>query len=371
MLELRATHPQALRFVLDEPLPALRYANFETIALIGTRSSAAAAAAAAIHPSELFDYVPESERAEQLYNVSLADDAEPLIVPYEVFEREQRMAKMATFAGWLELRVLRVHACGLDELHWQMFDGLQRLEHLSLEENGIAVVPAFALFGAPLLRTLSLARNAIVELHYRALAGLLRLERLDVSDNRMAQLSEVTFPPFPRLRTLDVRGNPVRSVLPMTFGVMNATEHVLLGAASVEFELSTEEVFRSLGKLRTLRIENALASVLSQQVFRGLRGVESLRLQGNVRRIEFDAFAEMVAVRELVLSRCGLEALSMDTFFGTRDLEVVDLSENRLAVLPPGLFDGQSKLKEVYLQGNRLTALPNDVFGRPSLKLLR
>lgn len=330
-----------------------------------------AAAISAVHPSELFDYVPESERAEQLYNISMAVDAEPVIVPYEVYEREQRMAKMATFAGWQELRVLRVHGCRLDELHWQMFDGLQRLEHLSLAENGIKIVPAFALFGAPLLRTLSLAHNEIFELNYRALAGLLRLERLDLSDNRMEHLSELTFPPFPRLRTLDIRGNPVRMVLPMTFGVMNATKHVLIGSPTQAFELSTEEVFRSLGALRTLRIENAQATVLSQSVFRGLRSVESLRLQGNVRRIEFDAFAEMVSVRELVLSGCGLEALSMDTFFGTRDLEVIDLSANRLAVLPPGLFDGQTKLKEVYLQENRLTELPGDIFRQQSLKLLR
>lgn len=369
MLELRATNSLALRFVLDQPLPGVRYASFETIDLIGTRPPAESADAFAVHPSELFDYVPESERVE--YNLTMAVDTEPLIVPFEVYQMEQKIAKMASFSGWTELQVLRVHGCRLDELHWQMFDGLQRLEHLSLESNGISVVPPFALFGAPHLRTLSLAANAIAEMNYRALAGLLRLERLDLSHNLLEKLSELTFPPFPKLQTLDLRGNPVRSVLPMTFGVMNATRHVRIGSAVQAFQLSDGEVFRSLSALRTLTIANATRTTLGQAVFRGLRSVQTLRVHGQVRRIEFDAFAEMVSVRELVLSACALETISMDTFFGTRDLEVVDLSENRLVTLPFGLFDGQTKLKEVYLQSNRLTVLPGDVFDRPMLRLMR
>lgn len=404
VLELRPTIAHALRFVLDEPLPGLRYANFETVDLIGTRpqprdynvddTDGIANAAnddnndddsfntRSIHPSQLFDYVPESERISNGYNITLlvagentpalSDEDDPIVVPYEEYVREQKMAKMATFKGYNALRVLRVHGCQLSELHWQMFDGLRALRHLSLESNGIVAVPPFALFGAANLRTLSLAHNAIGEMNYRDLAGLLRLQRLDLSANRLEQLSEQTFPPFPSLRLLDLRANPLRALLPMTFGVMNATRHVLIGSAEQALRLSGgAAMFGSLGELRTLRVANATGVTLSQGVFRGLRKVESLRVSGNVGRIEFDAFAEMMSVRELVLSECGLEVISMDTFFGTRDLEVVDLSLNRLVELPPGLFDGQPRLKEVYLQGNLLTALPADIFRSPQLRLMR
>lgn len=385
MLELRATISNALRFVLDEPLATLRYAHFDTVELVGTRSQSAVRADDAVHPSALFDYVPESERSVAGYNVSLAaavdDDQEPVIVPYEVYELEQRLAKMATFAGWSAVRVLRLDGCQLAELHWQMFDGLHALRHLSLERNAIRTVPPFALFGVPQLRTLSLAHNAIGDLHYRALAGLLRLRRLDLSANRLRRLSELTFPPFPRLRTLDVRANPIERVLPMAFGVMNGTRHLLIGSDELALQLAIggggggivagEPTFGSLVALRTLLLANVSAESLGQGAFAGLRSVESLTVHGRVRRIEFDAFAELVAVRQLVLSACSLEAISMDTFFGTRALEVVDMSQNRLVVLPPGLFDGQTRLREVYLQGNRLTALPGDLFGGAQLRLVR
>lgn len=374
MLELRATVAQALRFALDEPLANLRYANFDTVDLVGTRSPSAAAAVAAVHPSELFDYVPESERSAFGYNVSLATvadaDQEPVIVPYAVYALEQRLAQMATFAGWSTVRVLRLHDCRLAELHWQMFDGLHALRHLSLERNAIRTVPPFALFGVPQLRTLSLAHNDIADLHYRALAGLLQLRRLDLSGNRLRRLSERTFPPFPRLRTLDVRDNPIEHVLPMTFGVMNSTHQLLFGSVERALQLADSE-FGSLVELRTLVLTNVSADTLGQGVFAGLRNVQRLTVHGRIRRIEFDAFAELTSVRQLVLSECALEVLSMDTFFGTRSLEVVDLSQNRLAVLPPGLFDGQSRLRELYLQDNRLTALPGDLFAGAQLRLMR
>lgn len=60
----------------------------------------------------------------------------------------------------------------------------------------------------------------------------------------------------------------------------------------------------------------------------------------------------------------------MDTFFGAKRLEIVDLSHNRIRVIPPGLFDSQHDIVEIYLNHNRLTALPSDIFKLNSLKLI-
>lgn len=365
VLEIRATVPGAMRIHLDEPLPNLRYANFETINMIGTKPQTPNP----VHPEDLFDYVPESERLD--YNVSLAIDDEIEIVPYDVYVLAEKRAKMASFTGYHALKVLQIHRCQLDELHWEMFDGLNELEHLSLEHNDIKIIPPFAFFGARHIRTLSLAHNQILDLNYRALAGLLRLEWLDLSHNQMTHVSELTFPPFPKLHTIDFRDNPLRNVFPMSFGVMNKTQQVSLGSTVAALDLSKEHIFRDLGELRVLRIENGTAESLHQNVFRGLRKVEKLTAQGRIRRIEFDTFAEMVNMRELVLSNCQLEEISMDVIYGANSLELVDMSNNRLRFLPPGMFDGQTKIKEIYLQNNRLSNLPKDIFSVGSLKLLR
>lgn len=370
VLELRGTVSRGLKFILDEPLVRLQYANFETIELIGTETNNRKNHHS-VHPSEVFDYVPESERAAN-YNISIEMAEEEVeIVPYEVYLMEQKKLKMASFYGWKELNILRIHNCQLDELHWEMFDGLTSLEHLSLEHNDIKIIPPFAFYGALHIKTLSLARNSILDMNYRSLAGLLELEWLNLSRNNLTKLSETSFPPFPKLQSVDFRNNPIKYIFPMTFGVMNGTRHIYLGNDFTALDMSTGNVFRSLNVLRSLFIGNATSAVLHQGLFKDLSNLEKLRIHGDLKRIEFDAFAEMPNVKELILSDCAILEVSMDIFFGVRNLEIVDLSKNKLTSLPPGLFDDQINIKEIYLQNNKLTELPTDFFNNPSVRMIR
>lgn len=94
-------------------------------------------------------------------------------------------------------------------------------------------------------------------------------------------------------------------------------------------------------------------------------------MHGNIRSIEFDAFAGLHNLRELELSHCGIQELSMDAFIDCRALEVLDLSYNNISYFPLGLLDDQSNLEEIYIQGNRLRTLPHTFFLRPKLRLAR
>lgn len=372
VLEIRGSVGRRIQFYMDEPLPQLQYANFEAIELIGTEETHKNQHP--VHPSEVFDYVPESEQIH--YNVSLEVNEEVEIVPYDVYVMEimeKKKFKMPSFYGWKDLNILRINRCKFeDELHWEMFDGLHNLEHLFLQENDIKLIPPFAFYGAMHIKTLTLARNSILDFNYRALAGLLELEVLDVSHNNLTKLSEISFPPFPRLQTVDFRNNPIRFIFPMTFGVMNSTKQILIGSDVGALDLSLGNSFRTLGAIQNLVIENGTAAVLNQYIFKDMNKLASLRIHGDIKRIEFDAFAEMPSLRDLILSNCRIEEISMDIFFGVRNLEIVDLSDNKLKSLPPGLFDEQLKIKEVYLQRNQLTILPKDFFlNIASLKLLR
>lgn len=366
-MEIRGSSSSHVQFILGEPLDFLKFVNLENIELLGTENTKRHSNAN--HPSELFDYVPESEREE--YNISLEIKEEVEIVPYDVYLIEKQKSQMPTFYGWSELHVLRIHNCNLNELHWEMFDGLTNLEHLSLEHNDIKIVPPFALYGAQQIKTLSLARNSILDFNYRSLAGLLKLEWLDVSRNNISKLSELSFPPFPNLEVVDFRYNPITHIYPMAFGVMNNTVHMFIGSDAGSLDLSYGSSFSSLERLNTLTLLNASIPVLHQKVFKGLKSVTKLTMQGEIRRIEFDAFAEMPKLKELYLSQCGIREISMDIFFGIRNLEIVDLSSNELFYLPNGLFDEQKKIKEIYLQNNLLTEVPARFFDIPSVKLIR
>lgn len=371
-LEVRDTGTNRnLNFLIDEPLPGVRHANFEAIELMADEKLAGKYTRGQ-HPSETYDYVPESERDE--YNVSLELKEEIEIVSYDVYRMELKRSKQPTFVGWEELNVLRIHSCQFDEIHWEMFDGLKNLRHLALEHNGIKIIPPFAFYGALHIKSLSLARNHILEMHYRALAGLLELEMLDLSSNNLTKLSEVTFPPFPKLKVVDLRQNAIQYIFPMTFAVMNATTDMRIGSESTALDLSISSSigsFATLERLKKLALLNVTTPKLHQAIFDGLSNLEQLTIRGHIKYIEFDTFSEMPKLKELILSDCNLEDISMDAFYGVRELRVIDLSNNKLKNIPPELFDEQKAMCELYLQNNALTKLPKRFFDKASLKLVR
>lgn len=325
-----------------------------------------------IDPSQNFHYVPTSEIFE--YNVSLEiikEDVE--ILPYEIYKMEvlQEKIKTISFYGWEKMKVLRISNCMLQELYWEMFDGLEKLEHLSVERNSITTIPPFSFYGALNIKSLSLAHNSISDLNYRGLAGLLELEILDLSDNNVTKLTEMTFPPFPKLEIVDIRNNPIRGIYNDAFGVMNNTRILFLGSENVPIEKLDENPFEFLEKLVYLNILNFKVPVLTQRIFQRLHSLEILKIKGTIRKIEFDAFAEMKNLRELHLSDCGIQEMSMDAFLGVRHLRFLDLSRNHLKELTLGIFDDQVELEEIYLENNQLVDLPAEIFMLRSIKLLR
>lgn len=386
ILEIRSTgSSRNLLFFIDAAMPTLKHVNFESIKLMADEKIKKQIKHQ--HPSETYDYVPESSR--YAYRKATADgilgedsngedvdgdDEEEIeIVPYHVYKMELSKSIRPNFFGWINLEVMRIHNCHFDELEWEMFAGLERLQHLSLEHNEIKVIPAFAFYGAMHLKTLSLAHNDILDLHYLALAGLLDLEHLDLSQNNLTKLSESTFPPFPQMNTFDLRENPIEFILPMTFAILNTTKELMMGstAAALEFA-NTNEAFIALDQLKLLRILNVKATSLHQSLFVGLKSVERLHLKGSIERIDYDAFAEIFNLKELILSNCNISDISMDAFFGVKKLQIIDLSFNQLTEVPFGLFDEQKQLREIYLQNNRLTKLPANFFTFSStLKLAR
>lgn len=114
---------------------------------------------------------------------------------------------------------------------------------------------------------------------------------------------------------------------------------------------------------------------MHQSLFTGLKSVDRLHLSGSIEQIDYDAFAEMPNLKELILNNCNIFDISMDAFFGIKKLQIIDLSFNQLTEIPHGLFDEQKQLNEIYLQNNRnnrLKKLPANFFTFTStLKLVR
>lgn len=375
-LEIRGSKEAHFKLLFDEPLSWVKHLSVESVTLEAADSMKFRPNVEQIDPSKNFDYVPNSEKLK--YNIFFetpVEMAEAEIVPYDVYKMEKTIeSKLRTisFYGWDNLKVLRISDCQLDQLYWEMFDGLKNLEHLSLEKNAIKEIPSFSFYGALNIKTLSLSHNQILDLHYKALAGLLHLELLDLSNNNLVKLSELTFPPFPKLKIADVSNNPIRNLYASIFGVLNTTKVLYLGSEDIPMEINAQKPFEHLESLIYLEIANVKADLLDQNSFSSLSSLEILKIRsGSIELVEFDTFAKMIKLKELHLINCRIEEISMDTFFGAKQLTIIDLSNNLIAELPPGLFDDQHDLVEINLDKNMLTTLPSDIFKLKSLKMVR
>lgn len=372
-LELRGSRNGQFSLKFDEPISWIEHLNLENVHLEASETMKFRPNLEEIDPSKNFNYMPNSEKME--YNIPIVVDDEVEIVPYEVFKQEKLTAelrlKTISFYGWDNLKVLKIKQCWMDDLYWEIFDGLSNLEHLSLEDNGIREIAPFTFYGTPNIKTLSLAHNEILDLTYRSLAGLLKLQLLDLSHNDIVKLSEHTFPPFPNLEILDLRENPIQTVFPSTFGVLNKTEVLHIGSNNVAMEFSADHPFEHLSNLKYLEIFHLNLAKMDENTFLEMNNVEVLKIRaGKIPLIEFDTFAKMLNMREIHLTNCGIEEISMDTFLGAKKLEIVDLSHNKIREIPPGIFEDQHEIVEIYLNDNQLSSLPSDIFSLNSLKMI-
>ncbi|KAI4502536.1 hypothetical protein M0802_002448 [Mischocyttarus mexicanus] len=296
-------------------------------------------------------------------NSGESDDKE--ILPYDIYKQEMDGYRENTglFTGLGALTHLRVYECALKDISWHMFDGLDSLLYLSLEKNNLRFIPEFCFYGTPNLKLLSLASNQLLTLKSVDLAGLLMLEQLDLTGNNLTFLSELSFPPFPALTMADFGENPMDSVFPSTFEIMNTTKQLYLGGTGSRLKLQRNSLLGLL-QLKILHLYNVEIPLLERFILQGMPSLEYLKIRGNVSSVDFDAFSDLGKLIDLDLSYCHIQHISMDAFYGLEKVKLIDLSNNELEFIPPGLFSTQyqKELKEIILTKNKLTALPWDFF---------
>ncbi|XP_011265644.2 leucine-rich repeat-containing protein 70 [Camponotus floridanus] len=292
-----------------------------------------------------------------------SDDKE--ILPYDLYKQELEgyRENVELFAALGALTHLRVYGCALKDISWHMFDGLNSLLYLSLEKNSLKFIPEFCFYGTPNLRWLSLASNELLTLKSVDLAGLLMLEHLDLRQNNLTFLSELSFPPFPALKSADFTENPLDSIFPSTFEIMNTTIKLYLGGTTSKLTLQKNSLL-GLRKAEILYLYNLDILLLERFILQGLPALTHLKMRGNITNIDFDAFVDLANLLDLDLSSCHIERISMDAFYGLEKVRRIDLSKNDLESIPPGLFvaQQQKELREIILTGNKLTSLPLDFF---------
>ncbi|NXW81611.1 NRROS regulator, partial [Alopecoenas beccarii] len=244
----------------------------------------------------------------------------------------------------------------------QAFEGLQRLQRLNVAYN---CLPCVVEFGLTQLRVLNVSNNIIEWFLALESDDLFELEVLDLSHNRL-----LFFPVLPRqskLRSLLLKDNEMSFYqrLPNGTSLANVTVQFQLidgNSTSITTVNLWDEICHSnLSSLRLLDMSQNQVWYLPEGFLAQMPSLTHLKLNQNC--LEMFHLSEgdpLAMLTELDLSQNRLEELGADTGAGDilPNLQLFNLSTNRLRALPPGLFTYTRKIATVDLSRNRVDLCP-------------
>lgn len=239
---------------------------------------------------------------------------------------------------------------------------LNHLGTLDISHNGIQVVHPGTLDNLVLLRHLDLGWNQLRDVK-GIFIGLKNLETLDLSNNKLESLSLKTFGGLQRLHWLDLSENKITNVEPGTFLPMPGLERLVLG----QNPLKSLQRFEFLGsRLRYMDVSNLKLRRVPESLGPSVR---ELRAAANelsvVRRGDFESYPNL---NLLDLSSNRLEIIEDDALGRLESLLKLWLSDNRLSKIPKSL---PRSLNILVLDRNQITSFTKEDFvGMPKLKQL-
>ncbi|KAL0276340.1 UNVERIFIED_CONTAM: hypothetical protein PYX00_003931 [Menopon gallinae] len=209
------------------------------------------------------------------------------------------------------------------------FAHLTKLRELVLDHCKLAKWPSGTLIGLNDLRNLSVRTHNTdwpemsLEILPESFLTVRQLERLDLSFNNIWSFPESIFCPLTNLVTLNVSQNRLQDVDDV--GDVRAGSG---GMAPCTLDIQTLDV--------------------SWNHFVLIPG---------------SGFSALRRLRELYINDNEITMVAEKALAGLKNLQVLDLSNNKIVALPPELFqDASEVIKEIHLQNNSISILPSGLF---------
>ncbi|NXY22425.1 NRROS regulator, partial [Atrichornis clamosus] len=242
------------------------------------------------------------------------------------------------------------------------FEGLQRLQRLNIAYN---YLPCLVGFDLTQLRVLNVSNNVVEWFLALESDDLFELEVLDLSHNRL-----LFFPVLPRrskLHSLLLQDNRMSFYqrLPNGTSLANVTVQFLIVDGNTTnittVKLWDELCHSNLSSLRLLDMSQNQVWGLPEDFLAQMPSLTHLKLNQNcLEAFHLSEEDSLAMLTELDLSQNQLVELGVEV--GTGDilpnLQLFNLSTNRLQVLPPGIFTHTRMITTLDLSRNRVDLCP-------------
>ncbi|XP_058067234.1 toll-like receptor 6 [Anopheles bellator] len=276
------------------------------------------------------------------------------------------------------------------KLQPKSFAHLVRLKRLSLEFCKIAKFSSEVLIGLGELRNFTIRTHNInwpelsLEIEPTAFGHTRGLEMLDLSMNNIWSLPDHLFCPLNGLRSLNISGNRLQDVNDLGFREIkhgkddgNITGSVAppiscaldledLDVSRNHFVLLPAAGFGMLKRLKLLKIHDNEISMVGDKALNGLKDLQVVDLSSNkIVALPTDLFKDPAqSIQEIYLQNNSISVLSPGLFSKLEQLQALDLSMNQLtsAWVNRETFAGLIRLVLLNLSNNKITKLESEIF---------
>ncbi|XP_030381073.1 chaoptin [Scaptodrosophila lebanonensis] len=244
--------------------------------------------------------------------------------------------------------LVRIDLCDnlITTMNRNIFSGLNVFKELRLCRNSLVEFPHIALYNLSTLETLDLARNQLTSIDFFKLSGTLNLRQLILKDNKITSLSGFNAVNLTQLDNVDLSGNLLLS-LPANF---------------LRHSINLQRV--DLSSNRFLQIPSSALSDVS------IPRLSWLNLTGNpINKIYTVKEERYPYLKELYICQTNLSILTSKDFEAFQALQHLHLVNNRITRISPGAFKSLTNLLTLDISVNELEMLPKERL--QGLKLLR
>lgn len=245
------------------------------------------------------------------------------------------------------------------------------LRLLDLSRNNIHKLPAGHLSGLNRLQKLYLQGNGMTHLADRALEGLSALNVLRLSDNRLVSLPPELFSDTRDIKEMYLSNNSINVLAPGLFNELTQLLVLDLSHNELTADWVNANTFASLLRLVVLDISYNRLTKLEQSVFRDLYSLQILRLNDNLLEyIPGNTFNALYNLHTLIISNNKLAKIELETFSGLYGLNLLSLDKNRISTIHPDALKNCSTLQDLHLNGNKFFQVPEVISTLPMLRTL-
>ncbi|XP_025093491.1 protein slit-like isoform X1 [Pomacea canaliculata] len=276
-----------------------------------------------------------------------------------------------TFADMKKLRRIDLSNNQISYVAPDAFSGLHQLSSLVLYGNKIGELPPGVFYGLTSLQLLLLNANRITCLRLDVFKDLQTLHLLSLYDNKIQSLANGTFAPLRSIQTLHLARNPF---------ICDCNLQWLadyLKVNPIETSGARCETPRRMRRKKITRVKPQKFKCKGAEVHRTInagtcmidrecpRDCVCIGTSVDCSGRGLDAIPKEVPMytTELKLSSNQITRLPADGLFERLpNLQILDLSDNKLHEIEDGAFDGAEKLTDLQLSNNELSQLSSRVF---------